>query len=86
MVSWSTGPKLSAGCGGLTGITPLVRYRAWIVDTARALGSPLAAVTTTFYSVALSLSRTGPCSGRSSTANRQTNEIERHAAAAMKTQ
>jgi len=42
VVSWSTGPKLSAGCGGLTGITPLVRYRAWIVNTARALGSPLA--------------------------------------------
>lgn len=42
VVSWSTGPKLSAGCGGLTGITPLVRYRAWILDTARALGSPLA--------------------------------------------
>jgi secreted trypsin-like serine protease len=42
VVSWSTGPKLSAGCGGLTGITPLVRYRAWIIDTARMLGSPLA--------------------------------------------
>jgi len=42
VVSWSTGPKLSAGCGGLTGITPLVRYRPWIVDTARTLGSPLA--------------------------------------------
>jgi Trypsin len=42
VVSWSTGSKLSAGCGGLTGITPLVRYRAWIVDTARTLGSPLA--------------------------------------------
>lgn len=41
VVSWSTGPKLSAGCGGLTGITPLIRYRAWIIDTARALGSPL---------------------------------------------
>ncbi len=41
VVSWSTGPNLSAGCGGLTGITPLARYRAWIVDTARALGSPL---------------------------------------------
>ncbi len=41
VVSWSTGPKLSAGCGGLTGITPLTRYRAWIVETARALGSPL---------------------------------------------
>jgi len=42
VVSWSTGPNLSAGCGGLTGITPLARYRAWIVDTARRLGSPLA--------------------------------------------
>jgi secreted trypsin-like serine protease len=42
VVSWSTGPNLSAGCGGLTGITPLMRYRAWIVDTARRLGSPLA--------------------------------------------
>jgi len=41
VVSWSTGPNLSGGCGGLTGITPLVRYRAWIMDTARALGSPL---------------------------------------------
>src|SRR5271156_5784976 len=42
VVSWSTGPNLSAGCGGLTGVTPLVRYRAWIIDAARALGSPLA--------------------------------------------
>jgi hypothetical protein len=41
VVSWSTGPKLTGGCGGITGITPLSRYRAWIVDTARALGSPL---------------------------------------------
>lgn len=42
VVSWSTGPKLSAGCGGLTGITPLVRYRDWILKRAQALGSPLA--------------------------------------------
>jgi len=42
VVSWSTGPKLSEGCGGLTGVTPLTRYRAWIVDTARAMGTPLA--------------------------------------------
>ena len=42
VVSWSTGPKLAAGCGGLTGITPLIRYRAWIVETARMLGSSLA--------------------------------------------
>ncbi len=41
VVSWSTGPNLGAGCGGLTGITPLARYRGWIIDTARALGSPL---------------------------------------------
>jgi hypothetical protein len=42
VVSWSTGPKLQGGCGGLTGVTPLARYRAWIFDTARMLGSPLA--------------------------------------------
>jgi secreted trypsin-like serine protease len=42
VVSWSTGPKLTAGCGGLTGVTPIVRYRSWIVETARALASPLA--------------------------------------------
>jgi hypothetical protein len=42
VVSWSTGPNLTGGCGGLTGITPLARYRPWIVDTARKLGSPLA--------------------------------------------
>jgi hypothetical protein len=43
VVSWSTGPKLTGGCGGLTGITPLIRYRAWIIAAARALGSPLPA-------------------------------------------
>ncbi len=42
VVSWSTGPKLEAGCGGLTGVTPLSRYLGWIVNTARMLGSPLA--------------------------------------------
>ena len=41
VVSWSTGPKNAGGCGGLTGVTPLARYRDWIVDTARKLGSPL---------------------------------------------
>jgi Trypsin len=41
VVSWSTGPNLSDGCGGLTGITPLVRYRPWILEMARRLGSPL---------------------------------------------
>ncbi len=42
VVSWSTGPKLAAGCGGLTGITPLVRYRDWIIDSARQMGAALA--------------------------------------------
>jgi len=42
VVSWSTGPKLSDGCGGLTGVTPLVRYRDWILEAAGKLGSPLA--------------------------------------------
>src|SRR5262245_26792718 len=41
VVSWSTGPKNSGGCGGLTGVTPIARYRDWIVDTAKKLGSPL---------------------------------------------
>ena len=39
--SWSTGPALSDGCGGLTGVTPLTRYRAWIVEQARKMGAPL---------------------------------------------
>ena len=42
VVSWSTGPKLAAGCGGLTGVTPLVRYRDWIIETAQRMGSTLA--------------------------------------------
>jgi secreted trypsin-like serine protease len=41
VVSWSTGPNLSAGCGGLTGVTPLALYRGWILEAARKLGSPL---------------------------------------------
>jgi secreted trypsin-like serine protease len=41
VVSWSTGPNLTAGCGGLTGVTPLARYRGWIIDAARNLGTPL---------------------------------------------
>jgi secreted trypsin-like serine protease len=42
VVSWSTGPGGSAGCGGLTGVTPIELYRGWIAETARRLGSPLA--------------------------------------------
>ena len=42
VVSWSTGPNNSAGCGGLTGVTPLTLYRDWIVQTAEKWGSKLA--------------------------------------------
>jgi secreted trypsin-like serine protease len=41
LVSWSTGPNNASGCGGLTGVTPLIRYRAWIAEAAAILGSPL---------------------------------------------
>jgi secreted trypsin-like serine protease len=41
IMSWSTGPALSAGCGGLTGVTPIIRYRDWIVNTAAEMGSAL---------------------------------------------
>jgi hypothetical protein len=41
VVSWSTGPNNAAGCGGLTGVTPLTLYRDWIVQTARAWGARL---------------------------------------------
>ena len=41
VISWSTGPNGSAGCGGLTGVTPLTLYRDWIVQTARQWGTAL---------------------------------------------
>jgi hypothetical protein len=41
VVSWSTGPNGSAGCGGLTGVTPLTVYRDWILQTARQWGFAL---------------------------------------------
>jgi len=41
LVSWSTGPGETAGCGGLTGVTPLTRYRGWILEQAARLGSQL---------------------------------------------
>src|SRR5882757_8569595 len=41
VISWSTGPSNAAGCGGLTGVTPLTLYRDWIVQTARQWGSAL---------------------------------------------
>ncbi len=42
VVSWSTGPEDTEGCGGLTGVTPLLLYRDWIVDTAAKFNSPIA--------------------------------------------
>jgi hypothetical protein len=41
VISWSTGPNGSAGCGGLTGVTPLTLYRDWILQTARQWGAGL---------------------------------------------
>ena len=41
VISWSTGANGSAGCGGMTGTTPLTLYRDWIVQTARQWGLPL---------------------------------------------
>ena len=41
VISWSTGPNGSAGCGGLTGVTPLTLYRDWILATARQWGFAL---------------------------------------------
>jgi Trypsin len=44
IVGWSTGPALSSGCGGLTGVTPIVRYRDWIVKMAVTMGSAFPSV------------------------------------------
>jgi hypothetical protein len=41
VISWSTGENGSAGCGGLTGVTPLTRYRDWILQTVRQWGAAL---------------------------------------------
>ncbi len=41
VVSWSTGPNGGAGCGGITGVTPLTLYRDWILQTARQWGAGL---------------------------------------------
>ena len=42
VVSWTTAPNDEEGCGGLTGVTPLLLYRQWIVDMAAKFNSPLA--------------------------------------------
>jgi secreted trypsin-like serine protease len=41
VISWSTGPNGSDGCGGLTGVTPLSLYRDWLLQTARQWGAEL---------------------------------------------
>jgi secreted trypsin-like serine protease len=41
VISWSTGPNGGAGCGGLTGVTPLTLYRDWVLQTARQWGYAL---------------------------------------------
>ena len=41
VISWSTGPNGTAGCGGMTGVTPLTLYRDWILQTARQWGFAL---------------------------------------------
>jgi hypothetical protein len=41
VVSWSTGPNNAGGCGGLTGVTPLARYRGWINATMRSVSGAI---------------------------------------------
>jgi hypothetical protein len=43
VVSWATAARGGAGCGGLTGVTPLSLARGWITDTAAKLGTQLRA-------------------------------------------
>lgn len=42
VVSWSTAPQDNEGCGGLTGVTPLLNYRGWVVETAKKFNSAIA--------------------------------------------
>jgi secreted trypsin-like serine protease len=37
VVSWSTAPNNEDGCGGLTGLTPILIYREWIESEAKKL-------------------------------------------------
>lgn len=39
VVSWSTGPNFDAGCGGVTGVTPIELYRKWIDEQMKRMGS-----------------------------------------------
>jgi secreted trypsin-like serine protease len=42
VISWTTAAGDEDGCGGLTGITPLLNYRTWIIETAKKLGATVA--------------------------------------------
>jgi secreted trypsin-like serine protease len=42
VVSWTTAAQNEEGCGGLTGLTPILSYREWIIETAKKFNSPLA--------------------------------------------
>ena len=37
VIAWSTGPNATAGCGGMTGVTPLSLYGGWVSETLRRL-------------------------------------------------
>jgi secreted trypsin-like serine protease len=41
VVSWATAAPGGAGCGGLTGVTPLALAREWIAETAAKMGVKL---------------------------------------------
>jgi hypothetical protein len=41
VVSWSTGAASTAGCGGLTGVTPLALYRGWVAEQAKKMGTAI---------------------------------------------
>ena len=38
VLSWSNGPNMSTGCGGITGATPIAHHRLWIVKTTKRMG------------------------------------------------
>lgn len=42
VVSWTTAARDEEGCGGLTGLTPLLLYRAWLAAAARRFGADIA--------------------------------------------
>lgn len=41
VVSWATDARRGAGCGGVTGATPLAHFREWLAEVATRLGSPI---------------------------------------------